>query len=44
MRHNHEAEHVFEHEYDKGYEWRVVAYADDKLEVTEEDGMYLMNK
>ena len=36
MRHNYEAEHVFEHEYDKGYEWRVFAYADDKLIVTEE--------
>ena len=40
MRHNYEAEHVFEHEYDKGYEWRVFAYADDKLIVTEENTDY----
>jgi hypothetical protein len=36
MRHNYEAEHVFEYEYDKGYEWRVMAYADEKLVVSEE--------
>ncbi|MBR5478755.1 MAG: DUF3089 domain-containing protein [Clostridia bacterium] len=36
MRHNCEAEHVFEHEYDKGYEWRVFDYSKDKLAVTEE--------
>ena len=40
MRHNYEEEHVFEHEYDKGYEWRVMAYADDKLVVTEENTDY----
>ena len=31
---------MFEHEYDKGYEWRVFAYADDKLIVTEENTDY----
>ena len=36
MRHNYEDEHVFEHEYDKGYEWRVFDYSKDKLAVTEE--------
>ena len=30
----------FEHEYDKGYEWRVVDYAKDKLVVTEENTDY----
>ena len=40
MRHNYEAEHVFEHEYYKGYEWRVFAYADDKIIVTEENTDY----
>ena len=33
MRHNYEAEHVFEYEYDKGYEWRVMDYADEKIEI-----------
>ena len=40
MTHNYEAEHVFEREYDKGYEWRVIAYEDDKLMVTEENTDY----
>ena len=40
MRHNYEAEHVFEHEYYNGYEWRVFAYADDKIIVTEENTDY----
>lgn len=34
MRHNHETERVFEHEYDNGYEWKVIAYPDDILVVT----------
>ena len=40
MRHNYEKEHVFEHEYEKGYEWRVMAYADEKLVVSEENTDY----
>ena len=40
MRYNYEAEHVFEDEYEKGYEWRVFAYAEDKLIVTEENTDY----
>ena len=40
MRHNYEAEHVFELEYDKGYEWRVFGYADNKLVVAEESTDY----
>lgn len=40
MWHNYEAEHVIEHEYDKGYEWRVFGYADNKLVVTEESTDY----
>ncbi|MBE7019233.1 MAG: DUF3089 domain-containing protein [Ruminococcaceae bacterium] len=40
MRHNYEAEHVFEYEYEKGYEWRVFAYSEDKLMVTEENTDY----
>ena len=36
MRHSYETEHVFEHEYYNGYEWKVAAYADEKLVVTEE--------
>lgn len=36
MRYNYEDELVFEYEYDKGYEWQVVAYSEDKLELSEE--------
>jgi len=36
MIYNYEEEHVFEHVYDKGYEWRVFDYSKDKLVVTEE--------
>lgn len=35
MRHNYEEEHLFEQEYDNGYEWKIVAYAEDKLVLTE---------
>ena len=40
MRHNYEEEHVFEHEYYKDYEWKVFAYADDKIVITEENTDY----
>ena len=40
MRYNCETEHVFEYEYYDGYEWRVFAYADDKLVITEENTDY----
>ena len=40
MSHNHESEHVFEYEYDKGYEWRVIEYTGDKLTFTEENTVY----
>ena len=40
MRYNYEAEHVFKHEYDKDYEWRVFAYSEDKLVITEENRDY----
>ena len=36
MRYNYEDELVFEYEYDKGYEWQVIAYSEDKLELSEE--------
>ena len=36
MIHNYEDEHVFEYEYDKGYEWKIFEYSDDKLVLTEE--------
>jgi hypothetical protein len=38
MRHNYEAEHVFEREYEKGYEWCIFDYSKDKLVVAEETG------
>ncbi len=40
MRHNYEIEHVFEREYEKGYEWRVFAYAEDKISIAEENTDY----
>ena len=40
MRHNYEEEHVFEYEYDEGYEWKIVAYPEDKLVVTEKSTDY----
>jgi len=40
MRHNYEAEHVFEREYEKGYEWRIFDYSKDKLVVAEETTDY----
>ena len=40
MRHNYEKEHIFEHEYDRGYEWCVFNFAEDKLVVTEENTDY----
>lgn len=40
MRHNYEAEHVFEREYEKGYEWRIFDYSKDKLVVAEEKTDY----
>ena len=40
MRHNYEQEHVFEYEYDEGYEWKIVAYPEDKLVVTEKSTDY----
>ncbi len=40
MRQNCLDEYVFEREYDKGYEWRVEAYAKEKLTVTEETVAY----
>ena len=40
MRHNYEEEHVFEYEYDDGYEWGIIAYTDDKIVVTEESTDY----
>ena len=36
MRHNYEEEHLIEREYDNGYEWRIIDYSEDKLEITEE--------
>ena len=40
MRHNYEEKHIFEYEYDEGYEWCVVDYSKDKLVVTEESADY----
>lgn len=40
MRQNCLDEYVFEREYDKGYEWRVEAYAKEKLTVKEETVAY----
>lgn len=40
LRHNYEEEHVFGYEYDDGYEWKVVAYPEDKLVVAEENTDY----
>ena len=40
MRHNYEEEHIFEYEYDEGYEWKIVAYPEDKLVVTEKSTDY----
>ena len=40
MRHNYEEEHVFEYEYYEGYEWKIVAYPEDKLVVTEKNTDY----
>ena len=41
MRHNYEEEHIFEHEYYEGYEWKIVDYPEDKLVITEENTDYL---
>ena len=35
VRHNYENEYLFEREYDKGYEWKVFDYSEDKLTITE---------
>ena len=35
VRHNYEDEYLFEREYDKGYEWKVFNYSEDKLTITE---------
>ncbi len=40
MRHNYEEEHLFEQEYDNGYEWKIIAYAEDKIVLTEENTDY----
>jgi hypothetical protein len=40
MRYNHEEEHVFEHEYYDGYEWKIMAYSEDKLMVAEKNTDY----
>lgn len=34
-RNNYKAEQLFECEYDNGYEWKVIDYTKDKLEITE---------
>jgi hypothetical protein len=34
-RNNYKAEQLFEREYDNGYEWKVIDYTKDKLEITE---------
>ena len=39
-RNNYEEEHLFEREYDQGYEWKVVDYSEDKLTITEESTDY----
>ena len=36
MKHNYKDSHVFEYEYDKDYEWKIIEYSDDKLMITEE--------
>ena len=36
MTHNFEESHIFEREFDKGYEWRVIDYSHDKLSLVEE--------
>ena len=40
MRHNYEEEHIFDYEYDEGYEWKIVSYSEDKLVITEETTDY----
>ena len=40
MRHNYEEEHLVEYEYDDGYEWKIVAYPEDKLVITEKSTDY----
>ena len=40
MRYNNETEHVFSYEYENGYEWRVIDYSMDKLEIAEENTAY----
>ena len=40
MRHNYEEEHLFEYEYDDGYEWKIVDYPEEKLVVTEKSTDY----
>ena len=40
MRTNCLDEYVFELEYDNGYEWQVLAFAEEKVEITEESTEY----
>ncbi len=40
MSHNYEAEHIFEYEYDKGYEWKVFDYSKGTIEVSVENTDY----
>ena len=40
MRHNYEEEHIFDYEYDEGYEWKIVSYSEDKLVIAEETKDY----
>ena len=40
MRYNYEEVHVFEDEYYEGYEWKILAYPEEKIEVIEENTDY----
>ena len=40
MRYNYVDEYVFEYEYDKGYEWKIFEYHEEKLMFTEENTDY----
>ena len=44
MRHNYEEKHVFDYEYDNGYEWKIISYSEDKLVVSEENTDYSPEK
>lgn len=40
MRYNNETENVLEDEYYQDYEWKIIAFADDKLKVEENNTDY----